>query len=244
MPKLTLWQYEISPFADKVRRAAHYKGVTYAVREVLISETGKLKSVSPTGKFPVLQVAGDFIVDSTDIFAYLEELAPEPSLTPSNPSDAALATILEDWADESLYFYDLAIRSWPQNIEWLLDDLLKYEPKGWKHKLLRKLIPKATPKIAQRQGIGRKDHKTIVNEITVLFEAVEALLDGNDWLVSDAMSGADIAVRSMTFVMNRAVEGRAAMDVLPNLRAWEARVDKLTLPKPVIKDRPLAEAKA
>lgn len=238
MPKLTLWQYEISPFADKVRRAAFYKGVEYDIREVLISETGKLKTVSPTGKFPVLQVAGDFIVDSTDIFNYFDEHAPEPSLTPRNPRDAALATILEDWADESLYFYDLAIRSWPQNIEWLLDDLLKYEPKGWKHKLLGKLIPKATPKIAQRQGIGRKDHTTIVNEITVLFEAIEALVDGNDWLVGDTMSSADIAVRSMTFVMNRAVEGRAALDKLPNVRKWEARVDKLTLPGPANNDKP------
>jgi len=232
MTKLTFWQYEISPFADKVRRAATYKGLSYDVREVLISETGKLKAISPTGKFPVLEVAGRYIVDSTDIFAYLEEHQPEPSLMPSDPRDAALVTIIEDWADESLYFYDLTMRSWPQNVEWLLDDLLRYEPKGWKHSLLRRLIPGSLPKITKKQGLGRKDQDTVVRDVTTLFGAVSAMLEGRDWLVGSQLTAADIAVRSMTFVIDRAVEGRAALDRFENIRAWEARVDALTLAKP------------
>lgn len=242
MPKLTLWQYEISPFSDKVRRALHFKGLSYDIREVLISETGKLKSASPTGKFPVLETGGEFIVDSTDILDYLETLTPESSLTPSNPKDAAHCVILEDWADESLYFYDLTLRSWPQNVEWLLDDLLVYEPKGLKHKLLRTLIPKFMPKATKSQGIGRKEPATVVREIKALFGAIDTLVQENSWLAGSALSRADISVRAMTFVINRAVEGRAAMDELPNLRAWEARVDKLTLPKPADNERPVKHA--
>jgi glutathione S-transferase len=238
MPKLTLWQYEISPFSDKVRRAAFLKDLDFEIREVLISETGKLKTVSPTGKFPVLEAGGRYIVDSTDILDYFEDLKPDPPLTPNNPRDAALAVILEDWADESLYFYDLTLRSWPQNVEWLLDDLLVYEPKGLKHKLLRKLIPRFMPKATKSQGIGRKDQAVVVQEITTLFQAVDALLEDAEWLAGGSISRADISVRAMTFVINRAVEGRAALDALPNIRKWEARVDKRTLPKPANNDRP------
>ncbi|MEM6683228.1 MAG: glutathione S-transferase family protein [Pseudomonadota bacterium] len=238
MTKLTLWQYDISPFSDKVRRAAFYKGLDYDVREVLISETGKLKHISPTGKFPVLETNGQYIVDSTDILAFFEELQPEPSLTPAAPRDAALATILEDWSDESLYFYDLSMRAWPQNMDWFLDDLLRHEPKGWKNWLFRKLIPSQLPKAGKQQGIGRKTQATITKDITSLFTAISALLDGKEWLVGDSLSHADLAVRSMTYVINRAIEGRAALDTLADVRAWEARVDGLTLAEPADNERP------
>ncbi|MEM9289093.1 MAG: glutathione S-transferase family protein [Pseudomonadota bacterium] len=237
-PKLVLWQYFISPFADKVRRVLHLKGLDYDVREVKITETGRLKSVSPTGKFPVLETAGKYIVDSTDIFDYLDELVPDPGITPEDPKEAGLARIFEDWADESLYFYDLTMRSWPQNVEWLLDDLLQFEPKGWKQSLLRFLIPKGLPKATKAQGLGRKSQDIVTRDVTVLFEALESQLAESDWLASKDLSRADIAVRSMTYVINRAVEGRAALDGLPKVRAWEARVDKLTLPAPADNSRP------
>lgn len=232
MPTMTLWQHQISPYADKVRRVMHFKGIEFAVREVMLMETPKLKSVSASGKFPVLEVAGKFIIDSTDICDFLETEHPAKPLSPEEPRDAALSCLLEDWADESLYFYDLTMRSWPQNIEWLLDDLLIHQPPGFANKMLRKMIPKRMVKNTKVQGVGRKDQSTVVRDITRLFEAVDTLIQTNKWLIGDEMSRADIAVRSMTLVINRAVEGRAALDALPKLRAWEARVDKLTLPKP------------
>lgn len=229
-PTMVLWQYFISPFSDKVRRAMHLKGLEYTVREVKISETGKLKTVSPTGKFPVLETEGRFIVDSTDILDHLDALVPPPSLTPKDPKEAALAAIFEDWADESLYFYDLTMRSWPQNVDWLLDDLFLFEQKGWKQSLLRMIIPKALPKQTKAQGLGRKEPAKLTEELRILFQSLDALVSSGDWLVSKEMSRADISVRAMTYVIDRALEGRGILDTLPNLRAWEARVDALTLP--------------
>ncbi|MEM7570199.1 MAG: glutathione S-transferase family protein [Pseudomonadota bacterium] len=234
---LLLWQYFISPFSDKVRRALHYKGLDYNVREVKITETGKLKSVSPTGKFPVLETEGRFIVDSTDILDHLDALVPERLLTPADPREAALAAIFEDWADESLYFYDLTMRSWPANIDWLLDDLFIFEKKGWKQSLLRRLIPSALPKQTRAQGLGRKAPEKLTAELKALFEGIDALVADGGWLVSSEISRADLSVRAMTYVINRAVEGRAVFDALPNLRAWEAKVDALTLPEPANNDR-------
>ncbi|MEO0413282.1 MAG: glutathione S-transferase family protein [Pseudomonadota bacterium] len=235
---LVLWQYAISPFSDKVRRVMHLKGLSYTVREVKISETGRLKKVSPTGKFPVLETAGRFIVDSTDILDHLETLAPSPGTMPQEPREAALAVIFEDWADESLYFYDLTMRAWPQNIDWLLDDLFVAEAKGMKQSVLRFLIPKALPKTTKAQGLGRKAPEKLSAELQVLFEGLNTLVSDGGWLVSTQMSRADIAVRAMTYVINRAIEGRAILDQLPHLRAWETKVDALTLAEPANNTRP------
>ena len=39
----TLYQFEISPFCDKVRRILNVKGQRYTIREVKISEAGRLR---------------------------------------------------------------------------------------------------------------------------------------------------------------------------------------------------------
>lgn len=226
---LTLYQYEISPYCDKVRRALHYKSLAYDIVEVLISQPGKHKAVSPTGKFPALVDGATTIVDSTEILKHLESLAP-PSLTPAAPRDAALAVILEDWADESLYFYDLTMRGWPQNRAAFLDDLLRHEPPGLKRRLLARVIPGALGKVARTQGLGRKSQPQVAADLAMLYDALETLLDGVDWLAGPSLSHADLSVRAMVGVIDRTVEGLASRSPRSRMMAWCARVDALTLP--------------
>jgi glutathione S-transferase len=228
---ITLWQYEISPYADKVRRALDLKKLTYQTVEIQVSAAGKFRHVSPTGKFPVIEHDGRHIVDSTDILRYLDATFPEPRLAPDDCRDAALATLLEDWADESLYFYDLTMRAWPRNREWFVADLLAHEPPGFKRNLLAKLIPGALHKGTKAQGLGRKSEATVVADLTALYDALEALLTGHDWLAGPRLSSADLAVRVMVNVLDRTVEAQALMDARPKLRAWADRVDSAAPPK-------------
>ncbi len=65
---------------------------------------GKYRQISPTGKFPALVHDGGTIVDPTDICRWLEVQFPTHTVTPADPRHAALATILEDWADDALHF--------------------------------------------------------------------------------------------------------------------------------------------
>lgn len=227
---LTLYQYDISPYCDKVRRALHYKQLDHAIVEVLISQPGKHKAVSPTGKFPALRDGETIIVDSTEILKHLEAIAPEPALTPASARDRALAVILEDWADESLYFYDLSMRGWPQNRAAFLDDLLRHEPPGVKRGLLAKLIPGALGKVARTQGLGRKSEAQVGADLAMLYGALEAMLVDTPFLAGPALSGADLGVRSMVGVIDHTVEGLAIRRGLPGLSTWCARVDALTLP--------------
>jgi glutathione S-transferase len=227
---IILYQYEISPYVDKVRRAMRLKGLAFTTVEVPVSNPRKYKDISPTGKFPALVSDGRTIVDSTDILRWLDEVAPLPSLTPDDPREAALATILEDWADEALYFYDLTMRNWPHNRAWFVDDLLHHE-KGMMRGLLAALIPSALGKATKAQGLGRKAPDVVVADLAAQYDALAALVAGRDWLCGDRLSRADLAVRVMVNVLERTREARALLLARPALAAWAARVDAAAPPE-------------
>lgn len=227
---LILHGYDVSPFSDKVRRALRLKGLAYEWCEVLVSRAGARKDLSPTGKYPVLEHDGAFIRDSSDILRHLDRAVPDPPLAPAAPRDRALADIFEDWADESLYFYDLTMRNWPHNREWFIRDLLHHE-RGWKRGLLARVIPGALGKAARTQGLGRKDPATVTADLAVLYDALAALLDGADWLAGPRLSHADLAVRAMLNVLDRTREGLSLRQSHPALDAWCARVDAAAPPE-------------
>ena len=113
---LILHQYEISPFCDKVRRILHWKGVPYAVSEIPLGDRARVRRLSPVGKLPVIEHEGRVVADSTEIAWYLEERFPERPLLPADPAERGRVHVLEDWADESLYFYEMRLRfTFPRN---------------------------------------------------------------------------------------------------------------------------------
>jgi glutathione S-transferase len=222
---ITLYQFEISPYADKVRRALRWKGLDFETHEIRLTRRNRYRQLSPTGKFPVIVHDGQTIVDSTDILRFLDARFPEKPLRPDDPRDAALATILEDWADESLYFFDLTMRPWPQNRAWFVNDLLAHEPPGLVRTLLAGAIPGAIAKLAKSHGLGRKSEATVVADLAALYDALETLVSGADWLAGPRLSGADLSVRAMVNVLDRTVEAAALRKTRPALDAWCRRVD-------------------
>lgn len=229
-PSLIIHQYRASPFSAKVRRALHYKGVPFSVVNYGIAGAAKIRKLNPTGKAPILEHGDRIIPDSTDILRYIEQCFPDKPLFPRDPALLAQAHVLEDWADESLYFYDLTMRCWPHNYDQLAEDLL-LEDGPLLRRIFRPLIGKAILKQARAQGIGRKDHGTICREVGAHFQAIDAMVAGRDWLLEGAdPTVADIAVVAMCSVLDRTEEGAAAMAALPGLMAWRERMDSISLP--------------
>ncbi len=114
MPEITLYGSRISPFVEKVARALALKGLAY--RAVDLKSPGDLKRWNPvTGKMPVLEIDGDKVYDSTFILRRLDEMQPDPPLFSDDPEVAAAQRMLEDWSDESLYWYVMALRWSPRN---------------------------------------------------------------------------------------------------------------------------------
>src|SRR5512140_3858000 len=99
----------LSPFVEKVVRALALKRAPYALVDV--RGPGDFRRWNPqTGKMPVLDVDGDRTYDSTFILRKLDALVPEPALFDADPAIAARQRFLEDWSDESLYWYGMGLR--------------------------------------------------------------------------------------------------------------------------------------
>lgn len=223
-----LHQFEVSPFCDKIRRILAYKSIAFIVRDYPTSAGGEIRKINALGKLPVLEHEGHFIADSTDIAYYLDQRFPALPVIPSDPRENALVHVLEDWADESLYFYEMSLRffrsgSARANIEQIL-----VPDKGLKGWLLRRLIPSpiGMPKILHMQGTGRKTMAQLLVDVRRHVGAVSAMLDGRDWLVGNSPTLADFAVSSMFACFLDAPEVHEIFEHHPGVKAWMQRLQQ------------------
>ena len=230
MPDVTLHQFEISPFCQKVQRILRLKGIPFEVREVsALRSAVDVRRINRIGKLPVLELDGELIADSSEIARVLDERFPDPPLWPQDPRERAQCHVLEDWADESLYFYEMTMRlQWSSNSAHWGRELLRGDGP-----LAQAIAPVLVPRlVAQRtkaQGVGRKPRELVLRELERHLEALDTFLDDGDWLASSTLTIADIAVAAQVTAIAGAHEGRAALDGHPPTRAWLARVDAATV---------------
>lgn len=103
--KPTLWQIDISHYSEKVRWALEYKGIDHIRRTPLPGTHIPIALAMTRGEqmtFPVMQLDGRVIGDSTAVIAALEARYPEPPLYPVDAEERARALELEDYFDEQL----------------------------------------------------------------------------------------------------------------------------------------------
>ncbi len=228
MSKITVHQLEISPFCDKVRRLLHLKELPFEVVNVPMAQLAKVKRMSPMGKLPVVEIDGEVIADSSDICRALEQRYPTPPLFPEDPVQRAQVNILEDWADESLYFFEMTMRfTWPDDRQKWVTQILKYD-KPLMAKLLRPIVPMLTRKTGVAQGLARRDKADILRELQRHIDAIAALLENRDYLVGGQISLADISVLAQLECIAGSGKGLAVIQTQPAVMQWMARVESRT----------------
>ncbi len=228
---LVLHQFEVSPFCDKVRRVLHYKRRHYDTREVPPTET--LVSLRRmVGEVPVLEHGETAISDSSEIARYLDRVFPEPPIFPDDVRERALAHFIEDWADESLYFFELYFRfALRENAgEWSRRASQSEPP------LIRRATERALPtlmrNVLRAQGLGRREPEQVLAEFDRHVMAIAEWLGDTDWLIGGRLSIADIATYSQLACAAETDEGAAIMAEHPRVLAWMERVNGATT-KPV-----------
>lgn len=227
---IRLHQFEISPFCDKIRRCLHVKGQPYEVREVPMRDVPRIRRINPIGKLPCLEHDGRFLADSTEIAEHLEDAYPEPPLYPSDPAQRALCQVFEDWADESLYFYELYLRlGLPHNAKRWIPVLLEHDP-AWVARIAAPVLPYMMKRTARAQGIGRKPLAMVLRDLDRHVASLAGLLDEREWLVGDAVSIADISVFAQLHCIRGTDEGAKAIGASPAVTAWMDRTDRTTAP--------------
>jgi glutathione S-transferase len=104
-PRPRLWHLEVSHYSEKARWALDHKRVPHR-RRLALPGTHMAIAMWLTGgaqvTFPVLEVDGGAIGDSTAVIAALEDRYPERPLYPADPEERARALALEEFFDEEL----------------------------------------------------------------------------------------------------------------------------------------------
>jgi glutathione S-transferase len=220
-----LYDLSDSPFCAKARICLQMKGVSYR-RVTLTRKTLRdLKQLNPLGKVPVLIDRGRPIVDSSAIARHLDEAYPEPPLLPADPAAAAYCRVLEDWADESLYFAIGAFK-WlnPANRPRALARTTSELESGVLAPLVSRLLV--------RQVVGRYRAWRYTSESLPHFEErireslgwIADLVSGRDFLLGRSLTLADVAVYVQLAWMRGYAEARL-LDEQPAVLAWLDRLD-------------------
>ncbi|MEE4661372.1 MAG: glutathione S-transferase family protein [Halieaceae bacterium] len=229
---ITLHLYHLSPFNEKIQRMLNVKGVPYQSRYWRIAERRGILAISPTGKLPALEHNGTVICDSTDMAHYIEAQFPEPALIPTDPVQRGLTHALEDWADESLYFYEMTLRfTLDDNANRNVPRLLELES-GALRWLLTRLLPGTLRKLTRSQGVGRKSRDALLRETERHIQAVADMLDASDWLVGNRLTLADLAVYAMFQCFRDATAAAAILEKYPRVTAWMTRIEEQTSTEP------------
>jgi glutathione S-transferase len=227
---IILYGSRLSPFVEKVHRGLMLKQIPFQQHEP--HGPFDLRRNNPTtGKMPTLDLNGQRLFDSTLILRALDEFKPEPPLLSADPQVAAQQHLLEDWADESLYWYGMVLR-WniPINATRMIELISRDVPP-----VLRPLIKLMAPRLVtaqtRAQGMGRLPLNVLLRELDgQLTNLVQLLGNGPFFFSASQPSIADLAVFGQLGFLYSPVtpEGTAAVEQHPELLEFCQRLDTMT----------------
>jgi glutathione S-transferase len=222
-----LWDNGDSPFCLKARICLQLKGVPFRRVALTVARRRELRRLNPLGKVPVLVEGGEVVVDSSAIARHLEARYPEPALLPADAAARAFCTLVEDWADEALYFLVCGLK-WlnPANRAAALENSLADVDAG----LLRPVVARTLVRRVTRRyatfGYSVEHVAEFTERMRDHLGTVAALVDGKRFLLGRTPTLADIAVFVQVHWMQRYAEGRL-VDEVPGVRAWLGRLEEV-----------------
>jgi glutathione S-transferase len=159
MANVVLHQWDISPYCGKVRKALRLKGIPYKTVDYNGMRAPQAARLATSRKLPVLDWDGQRIADSSLICAFLDHHVPDPPLYPTDRRDAALARLLEDWADESLYYFEMHFRAAYPNAGDKATELLCAGRPGWERHVVGPLFRRGLNKAAEGPWLWRLEQR-------------------------------------------------------------------------------------
>jgi glutathione S-transferase len=218
--KPTLWHIEISHFNEKARWALDYKGVEYESRTPTPGAHMAVAIWLTRGRcktFPVLQLDGQTIGDSTAIIAALERRYPEPRLYPEDPDERRRALELEEFFDEELapHLRLLAFHEATRDratIERFAADLLpaRLRDSGAARAGATGIFSGFA---GLRYGVKSESAAGLARgKVLAALDRLEAELDGHDYLVGNRFSVADLSAAALFYPLVLPPEGPIVFD--------------------------------
>ena len=218
--EIALYDWAPSPFCMKIRALLDYKGAAYDRRPAL----GAMRFVrrrGGIGKVPALEIDGEFIVDSTDIAHEIERRLPSPATQPLDTRERALCHLLEDWCDESLYFFGLYYH-WQHAAGRAQTGA--YYCQTLQGRIAYHLLRPHILRQLRGQGLGRKPDDRIRADLDRQLDAVETLLGASPFLLGSTPYLCDFALMSQLVYLQRAP---ATRELLRDRPAAQGLLDRL-----------------
>jgi glutathione S-transferase len=222
-----LWHIKVSHYSEKARWALDHKRVAHRRRAVAIPGAHIPAALWLTRgaqiTFPVLELDGQSIGDSTAIVAALEERFPDRPLYPEDPEERRRALELEDFFDEELGPH---IR------------LLAFHELGNDRERFEALVRRTAPEpLARRSSSGAayaraftglrfgvrdpEAAETARGKILAALDRLEAELGAGEHLAGDSFTVADLTAASLFYPLVLPDEGPLPNDE-PAPRGLEA----------------------
>lgn len=199
MDEPVLWHLKVSHYNEKARWALDYKGIPHVRRAV---DPGGHRAIARrlTGgsTFPVLEMDGEAIGDSTEIIAALEDRQPEPPLYPSDPGDRRRALELEDFFDEELGPYTrLIVVDHTSGDAGLF--LSTFTPDMPRHRRLvaRAMFPLLRRRIRSAFDLDERSVENAYAKVGAAGERFRAELQPSGYLVGDEFTVADLTLAAL-----------------------------------------------
>ena len=225
-----LYDLRDSPFCMKARICLHLKGVSYRTVTVTARRYRELRRLNPLGKVPVLVHDGEVIADSSSIARWAEARYPDPVLIPDQPEARAYCLLMEEWADEALYFIVGAFK-WlnPVNRNAALTNTVTDITTGALAPLVGWTLARRIRRRYAAWGYTPARLDALEARMRQNLEVLAALLADRAFLLGQSASLADVATFAQLSWMRRYAEARLLDDV-PNVVDW---LDRLASSPPV-----------
>lgn len=228
MPQETLlYDASDSPFCLKARVCLHLKGVPYRSVTVTVGRVRELRRLNPLRKVPVLVQGEEVVSDSSRIARHLDARWPDPPLLPTEAAARAYALVLEEWADEALYFIVGAFK-WlnPENRRAAFTNTVDEVASPWLRPVVGPVLARTIRRRYARWGyrigaLGQLEERMRENVANLA-----TLLGDKPFLLGRTLTLADIAVFAQLAWMDRYAEARL-LDEVPPVRVWLARLRAL-----------------
>jgi glutathione S-transferase len=213
--KPVLWHIRISHYSEKARWALAHKGIDHERRVTVPGAHMAVALWLTRGRqytFPVLELEGENVGDSTAIIAALERRFPDPPLYPEDDEERHRALALEDFFDEELGPH-IRLVGWhemtrdPERLTKVVaSDLpgpvraLRGAPAGAARYATTYTRLRFGVKSEERASLGR-------SKVLAALDRLEAELNGNEYLVGDRFTVADLTAAALFYPLVLPPEG-------------------------------------
>lgn len=198
MAEVTLYQFPISHYCEKVRWALDYKGIEYRAVNLLPGLHVKpIKKLAKRSSVPVVQHGDNIVQGASAILDYLESTFPEPSLAP----EARFMQDAQQWeryADQELgvdvrrYCYHTLLDHPKLSIP-----LLCSGNRWWTPYFLRAIYPKLNKIMRKTMQIDEPRTAQSLQQIEAALVKINQQLEGRQFLAGDQFTRADLSVAAM-----------------------------------------------